>query len=76
MIITPKMFVLQEEIKRLEEVSKRDPGDYLSAFELAEARISLDKLGRIEKLGLKLILGGKYVKQASTNSTKIERQNA
>jgi hypothetical protein len=59
MIQTPRMWEISQRINSLAYWVKADPNDYMSRFELEELHHEYNKLERIEKLGLKLILGFK-----------------
>jgi hypothetical protein len=50
------MYSLAMDIQCLENLCKREPGDYLAEFELGEMKQKYERLERIEKLGLRLIV--------------------
>lgn len=58
MIISPKIFGLTKRIEFLTHLLKADPDDAEVDAELQVLEHKLDKLQRIERLGLRLILGG------------------
>jgi hypothetical protein len=59
MIITPEMFKISERIEELRQKLAKDPGDYMINFEFDELVTKYDLLDKMEKMGLKVINGGK-----------------
>ncbi len=70
MIETPKMWGIKKRIDFLKQCLKADPGDYMIEFELNELLIAYDKLGRIDRMGLKLVYGGLHPSSSSTDKSR------
>lgn len=71
MIVTPKMWELKQRIGFLQGILDLDPGDYMARFEMDELTIAYAKLDKRERLGIRVIPGGR---QPSTSQTANGRQ--
>lgn len=70
MILTSRMWNIKQRIDFLALRAVRDPGDYLIRFELDELTVKFNRLMRIEKLGLRVLEGGR----SSSSSTEEKPQ--
>jgi hypothetical protein len=67
MIVTPKMWELEQRITHLQWLHQCDPNDYMIEFELDELSRRYARLAQMERLGLKVILGGRHSSNSSTD---------
>lgn len=70
MVLTPRMFLMQDAILLLEAKLAKDPGDYMVDFELGELRSKYVLLERRERLGLSVIQGSGQSSNSLTQKTR------